>query len=205
MLRPIVTSFVFAVAAASLAPLVGCSADDVTVGKTDQELQKRGDGGPTGDVQTCSWDDTVSYDVQTGQTTTHAAEGGEYKVGDSFKSPDGCNDCSCTSLGIACTLKECGGGAPGSPPRACSAEAKICPNGSAVGRTGPNCEFALCPATECTDEAKACPDGSSVGRTGPGCTFAPCPASVCTDDAKQCSDGSYVSRTGPTCEFAACP
>ncbi len=30
-------------------------------------------------------------------------------------------------------------------PVACTAEAKICPDGSAVGRTGPNCEFAQCP------------------------------------------------------------
>lgn len=28
---------------------------------------------------------------------------------------------------------------------ACTLEAKICPDGSAVGRTGPNCEFAPCP------------------------------------------------------------
>jgi hypothetical protein len=27
----------------------------------------------------------------------------------------------------------------------CTEEAKLCPDGSAVGRTGPNCEFALCP------------------------------------------------------------
>ena len=27
----------------------------------------------------------------------------------------------------------------------------------------------------CTQEAKICPDGSSVGRTGPNCEFAPCP------------------------------
>jgi len=29
--------------------------------------------------------------------------------------------------------------------RACTQEAKLCPDGSAVGRTGPNCEFAPCP------------------------------------------------------------
>ena len=29
--------------------------------------------------------------------------------------------------------------------RACTMEAKLCPDGSAVGRTGPNCEFAACP------------------------------------------------------------
>lgn len=27
----------------------------------------------------------------------------------------------------------------------------------------------------CTQEAKQCPDGSYVSRTGPHCTFAPCP------------------------------
>ena len=27
----------------------------------------------------------------------------------------------------------------------------------------------------CTEEAKICPDGSSVGRVGPDCNFAPCP------------------------------
>jgi len=30
--------------------------------------------------------------------------------------------------------------------KACTADAKICPDGSAVWRTGPNCEFAPCPA-----------------------------------------------------------
>ena len=29
-------------------------------------------------------------------------------------------------------------------PVACTMEAKLCPDGSAVGRTGPNCEFAAC-------------------------------------------------------------
>ncbi len=30
----------------------------------------------------------------------------------------------------------------------------------------------------CTEEAKLCPDGSAVGRTGPSCEFAPCPDAV---------------------------
>ncbi|MFZ3073897.1 MAG: hypothetical protein WA093_02075 [Minisyncoccales bacterium] len=42
---------------------------------------------------------------------------------------------------------------------ACTMEAKICPDGSAVGRTGPNCEFASCPETNtqqtaCTAESR---------------------------------------------------
>jgi len=30
----------------------------------------------------------------------------------------------------------------------CTQDAKLCPDGSYVGRTGPNCEFTVCPATE---------------------------------------------------------
>lgn len=30
----------------------------------------------------------------------------------------------------------------------CTMEAKICPDGSAVGRTGPDCEFSPCPGDE---------------------------------------------------------
>ena len=35
-------------------------------------------------------------------------------------------------------------------PQACTEEAKLCPDGSAVGRTGPNCEFAPCPGESTT-------------------------------------------------------
>jgi len=31
------------------------------------------------------------------------------------------------------------------------------------------------PGIACTMEAKLCPDGSAVGRSGPNCEFAPCP------------------------------
>jgi hypothetical protein len=34
---------------------------------------------------------------------------------------------------------------PSSKPVACTLEAKMCPDGSSVGRAGPNCEFAPCP------------------------------------------------------------
>ena len=37
---------------------------------------------------------------------------------------------------LACTQNQ---------PIACTADAKICPDGTAVGRVGPNCEFAPCP------------------------------------------------------------
>lgn len=34
------------------------------------------------------------------------------------------------------------------------------------------------PGTVCTQEAKICPDGSAVGRTGPACEFAACPSAT---------------------------
>lgn len=53
----------------------------------------------------------------------------------------------------------------------------------------------------CTQEAKICPDGSSVGRTGPNCEFAPCPApkaenAVCNTTA-DCTDGATCMVEGP--------
>lgn len=44
--------------------------------------------------------------------------------------------------GIAGTVK--------SSSTACTQEAKLCPDGSVVGRSGPNCEFALCPTSAST-------------------------------------------------------
>ncbi len=52
-------------------------------------------------------------------------------------------------IGVAWTLTKKETPPPGvgtGLPKACTMEAKICPDGSAVGRTGPNCEFAPCPA-----------------------------------------------------------
>ncbi|MCY1060413.1 hypothetical protein [Nannocystis sp. SCPEA4] len=55
---------------------------------------------------------------------------------------------SVLALLAACLVSACAGKSnpPADEPKACTMEAKICPDGSAVGRTGPNCEFAPCPA-----------------------------------------------------------
>ena len=51
----------------------------------------------------------------------------------------------------------------------------------------------------CTQEAKACPDGSYVGRTGPNCEFATCPevypqsTAECTKDS-DCSSSQYICQ-----------
>jgi len=57
-------------------------------------------------------------------------------------------------------------------PRACTADAKICPDGSSVGRQGPNCEFAACPQMNYTPPANY----SLYGKV----TIAPlCPVEPC--------------------------
>jgi hypothetical protein len=61
----------------------------------------------------------------------------------------------------------------------------------------------------CTMEAKICPDGTSVGRSGPKCEFAPCPVvqkptpteanqnqATCTSDA-DCKKGLKCITVGP--------
>src|SRR5487761_2425848 len=58
--------------------------------------------------------------------------------------------------------------APGGT-QACTAEAKLCPDGSSVGRTGPNCEFAVCPMGTATATttlaigASATINGTTIG------------------------------------------
>ncbi|MFA5831605.1 MAG: Hint domain-containing protein [Candidatus Paceibacterota bacterium] len=93
---------------------------------------------------------------------------------------------------------------------ACTMEAKICPDGSSVGRTGPNCEFEKCPSSGTTGTVGTGgtePIDSTGGNTGAG-TILPGDGGggvACTMDAKICPDGSSVGRVGPNCEFAECP
>lgn len=76
----------------------------------------------------------------------------------------------------------------------CTMDAMQCPDGSFVGRTGPNCEF-VCPTiidepVACTEDARVCADGSVVVRSGQNCEFAACPSELpevvtCTPESKQ--------------------
>jgi hypothetical protein len=52
----------------------------------------------------------------------------------------------------------------------------------------------------CTMEAKLCPDGTAVGRSGPNCEFAPCPgAATSTPEVKGKSGITGISLLGPVC------
>ncbi|MCX6715929.1 MAG: hypothetical protein NT077_02850 [Candidatus Taylorbacteria bacterium] len=70
------------------------------------------------------------------------------------------------------------------PSVACTAEAKICPDGSAVGRTGPLCEFAACPNV--TNPANAVVRGSVA--LSPVCSVERIPPDP------QCAPKPYVTR-----------
>lgn len=54
--------------------------------------------------------------------------------------------------------------------------------------------------TACTLEARICPDGSSVGRSGPNCEFAPCPSLAPTLPKKICGGiAGILCPEGYTC------
>jgi hypothetical protein len=61
---------------------------------------------------------------------------------------------------------------------ACTMEAKLCPDGSYVSRTGPNCEFAECPAVKLS------------GITGTALLGPMCPVEKIPPDPK-CADRPY--------------
>ncbi len=87
-------------------------------------------------------------------------------------------------------------------PIACTMEAKICPDGSSVGRSGPNCEFTQCPEIKVSNTT----DGNNGGSAQSTSTIPGNPgATACSMEALACPDGSFVSRSGPNCEFSACP
>jgi hypothetical protein len=85
----------------------------------------------------------------------------------------------------------------------CTKEARVCPDGSYVGRVGPSCEFKTC--AENMLEGTPEKPGEATSTNAVSSTTLNQPLNVaCTMDAKQCPDGSYVGRTGPSCQFESC-
>jgi hypothetical protein len=111
---------------------------------------------------------------------------------------------------------------PKPDPVVCPADAKLCVDGSSVGRDpSNNCEFVPCPPPNC----KVCPFGFNDGcnecrcdkNGNESCTERACkrlgepfcvkaPVTVCGADVSKCPDGSFVSRDPKNnCKFKACP
>lgn len=72
---------------------------------------------------------------------------------------------------------------PAVAPQACTDEARICPDGSAVGRTGPNCSFAPCPSTNSnsTNTNTSINTNTTQDRVDAGCYIGGCSSEVCSD------------------------
>lgn len=64
------------------------------------------------------------------------------------------------------------------------------------------------PVTACTQEAKICPDGSTVGRTGPDCQFARCPLVATSTNVVATHQKGYLIgyvTLSPTCPVEHTP
>lgn len=72
---------------------------------------------------------------------------------------------------------------------ACTQEALICPDGSAVGRSGPNCEFAPCPTLKKTNNEK----GFCGGIAGIECSK----GYICQLDGNYPDAGGTCIKTSP--------
>ncbi len=146
--------------------------ETVVVGRTDQTIKRQADGGPTGNGTTCSWDDGVSSDG-----TVTPSPNGSYRVGDEVPSPDGCNTCTCTEEGIACTEMAC----QPPPGGACTYEGKSYAKGARFPASDG------CNTCSCTDEG------------GVACTEMAC-AKSCVVDGKTYQEG----ETWGACSACAC-
>ena len=66
-------------------------------------------------------------------------------------------------------------------------------------------EHAEAPTVVCTMEARQCPDGSYVGRVGPQCDFAPCPTATSSSSETPSEDPMIVIDTPKSGAFVESP
>jgi hypothetical protein len=83
----------------------------------------------------------------------------------------------------------------------CTMDAKICPDGSVVGRVGPNCEFPPCPAPiNCSSFSSGnCP--RSCMACGDGCINPRLDENNCGECGNVCSK---PPNSEPTCLYESC-
>ncbi len=99
-------------------------------------------------------------------------------------------------------------------PVACTADAKICPDGTGVGRVGPNCEFATCPEAKITSYEECVEAGYPMIKTYPAKCIADgesftqiieedpdlmTPGTTCTDEQKQAE--MCTMQYAPVCGY----
>jgi len=149
------------IASGSAAVSTACTSGDLAVGATSQALKNKKDGTPSGTGSTCSWDG-----VDNGTSPTPDVI---YNVGDTFKSLDGCNDCSCSAQGIMCTERACAGAPPGS-----SGTGAVCTYHGHTWKPGDSVPMLDgCNATGCTEDG-------TLASTLMACEYT-CPAQTVID------------------------
>lgn len=79
-------------------------------------------------------------------------------------------------------------------PVACTEEAKMCPDGSFVGRVAPNCEFAECPMIE--QVTTPTPPPTVIEQPLGNCIRAGCSGQICIDETTY-NENPFAT----TCEF----
>lgn len=99
-------------------------------------------------------------------------------------------------------------GCVNSEPVACTLDAKICPDGTAVGRVGPDCEFEECPEVIYCDEINKETQGGCSSLYDPVCGFfdesiqcikAPC-AQTYSNGCVACISGNVEFYTRGECD-----
>jgi hypothetical protein len=151
-----------------LAAVTGTSLACGGAATDDPNLTKKVDGGATGDGKTCSLAG-VSWSGSLPSQDTRV-----YAVGETFKAPDGCNDCTCTPAGASCTTQY------GPSARTCNSPIRgVCTVGGVTHESGE--EF------PCPDGCNTCwcTAGGRVAQTLMACTRCvpprePPPEAVCT-------------------------
>jgi hypothetical protein len=78
--------------------------------------------------------------------------------------------------GAACTPKKDTANPDDDGQKACTDDAKVCPDGSSVARSGPDCEFAACPGDAATPEPEGTAPEGDAPEGGPEGSPEPAPA-----------------------------
>ena len=224
--------------------LIACDGD-VVIGANQGKLMKNLDGSPTGDGSTCTYaGETVTVgqpitadscndckctaqgalctakacasDGGTGGTGTCFYDGKTYKVGDSFKSTDGCNSCFCSSDNlIGCTEMACA--TP--PPTDCTAKGAC--SDPMPGVPSIQCADGTTAGPECSDlggqcgwhiTSCVCKEGTVVHHAGDnwsdGCNTCSCSQNgqaMCTQKACACPpDGTTIDCMPPIDQKPMC-
>lgn len=94
-----------------------------------------------------------------------------------------------------------------SHPVACTMDAKICPDGSAVGRTAPDCEFAACPSSSpeqivCTPQSKIAQACIEIYQPVCGLVDVQCVTTPCNPVPETFSNSCYACAQGNVTSYA---